>query len=225
MSASRLDIYKEVHKGVRKELFDLIVFAGSTEFDKLDSLKQLKDRFSRTYSLLETHAHSEDTYVEPMILNCDTVVAEKLSSMHKQLEHAFSQLQEMLVGIDADDDDAVWRGRMLYLELTRFVGEYLQHIADEEQLVMPLLWENFDDRALMDVSITIRANVPPPVMGDFLSCMIPAMNHSERVLMLSGMKQAAPAEVFNGVCKLSQTVLADEDWARLNSIVNEEAIS
>ena len=221
MTSNRLDIYKDVHKGVRKALFDLAALAGSTEFHSAESLQKLKDEFSRTYNLLETHAHSEDTYVESMVQACDASTASELSTTHVRLEANIRSLQQMLANINPNQADAVSQGRELYLGLTRFIGEYLQHIADEEQRVMPLLWAKYDDQQLMDVSITIRANIPPPVMGNFLSCMIPAMNHGERVEMLSGMKQAAPAEVFMGVCKLSESVLSSGDWQKLNQSVNQ----
>lgn len=221
MNTNRLDIYKDVHKGIRKALFDLATQAGCTEFDNADSLQHLKESFGRTYNLLETHAHSEDTYVEPLIQDCDIQTAMKLADTHKRLDSEISSLKQMVNTLTAGQTDAIAQGRSIYLGLTRFVGEYLQHIADEEEIISPLLWETFDDKQLMDISITIRANIPPPVMGNFLSVMIPAMNHRERVVMLSGMKQAAPAEVFEGVCKLGQSVLAGADWEKLDRSIRQ----
>ncbi|MDH5693557.1 MAG: hemerythrin domain-containing protein, partial [Gammaproteobacteria bacterium] len=190
------------------------------EFNNKDSLKRLVDTFGLTYNLLETHAHSEDSYVEPLVKECNADTAVKLADAHQRLEKDISTLLARVEGLDAQQEDATEQGRSLYLDLSRFVGEYLQHIADEEQIVSPLLWEHFDDQKLMEVSATIRANLPPPVMGNFLSLMIPAMNHNERVIMFSGMKQAAPPEVFDGVCKLGQNVLAAADWERLDNTIN-----
>lgn len=219
MNTNRLDIYKDVHKGVRKALFDLAQLAGSTEFNSTESLVKLKEHFARAYNLLETHAHSEDTYVEPMVQECDANIAAELSTTHNKLETIIRQLQIELNNLDADQDDVIFQGREFYLGLTKFVGEYLKHIADEEQIIMPLLWEKFDDQKLMEVSVTIRANIPPPVMMNFLSCMIPAMNHAERSIMLGGMKQAAPTEAFNAVCQLGQNVLPQNDWEKLQNEV------
>ena len=220
MNSNRFDIYKEVHKGVRKALFDLATLSGSTDFHNLESLQNLKAQFGRTYNLLETHAHSEDTYVEPLVQECEPETASALSKTHAALEVDISTLQKQLNGIDGSQDEAITQGRSFYLGLTRFIGAYLQHIADEEQIVQPLLWDKFSDSKLMETSIEIRANIPPPVMGNFLNCMIPAMNHGERVSMLSGMKQAAPPEVFSGVCKLAEGLLSKDDWASLEQSIN-----
>ena len=220
---SRLDLYKEVHKGVRKALFDLAMLAGSTEFNHPESLQRLKDQVNLTYNLLETHAHSEDTYVEPLLRQCDSEVADKLTTTHSKLENDISQLKRQLDDFASGQADITSQGQLFYLALTRFIGEYLQHIADEEQILMPLLWKKFDDPTLMEVTTTIRANIPPPVMKNFLSFMIPAMNHQERTLMLTGIKRAAPPEVFDGVCQLSQSVLTVSDWSRLDATVSAGA--
>lgn len=220
---ARLDIYKEVHKGIRKALFDLAVRAGSTDFTSADSFQGLKEQFALTYNLLEVHAHSEDKYVEPLLRQCDARRAAALTATHEALDATVSRLHRSLDDLGVGQASIADQGRSVYLGLTRFISEYLGHIADEEQELMPLLWENFDDEKLMNVTETIRANVPPPVMANFLRSMIPAMNHGERTELLLGVRKAAPPDVFNGVCQLSKTVLSEEDWTRLDQAVKSAA--
>lgn len=218
--SARFDIYREVHKGIRKALFDLAVRAGNTDFSSAEPLKRLRKQFSLTKNLLEIHAHCEDTYVEPLLQQCDAAVAARSAEAHAVLEATMGKLQGLLDTFDINRADIAEQGQRLYLELTRFIGEYLQHVADEEQQLMPLLWERYDDPALLDVETTVRASLPPPVLANFLSFMIPAMNHHERAGLLNGMKQMAPPEVFNGVCQLSQNMLSAHDWARLDEAVS-----
>jgi hypothetical protein len=218
--SARFDIYREVHKGVRKALFDLAIQSGNTDFSSAEPLKRLREQFTLTKNLLEVHAHCEDTYVEPLLRQCDAPVAARFAAAHTALETTVSHLQGLLDTFDINRTDVAEHSQRFYLELTRFIGEYLQHIADEEQQLMPLLWERFDDAALLEVETTVRASLPPPVMANFLSVMIPAMNHHERTGLLTGMKQMAPPEVFDGVCQLSQNVLSEHDWARLDATVS-----
>jgi len=225
MSVARLDLYRDVHKGIRKELFDLTMLAGSTEFQNPESLQQLKDRFSRTYNMLETHSDSEDAYIEPLLKENNSDIAAKLSAAHQELEREFNRLQKLLNSMNSNQENVAVQGQHFYLQLTIFISEYLQHIADEEQIAMPLMWEHLDDTELMRVSVTIRANIPPPAMKHFLACMIPTMNHPERVAMLSGMQKAAPTEVFTGVCQLAQSVLSNSDWQNLEKSIKQQAIA
>lgn len=221
--STRFDIYREVHKGVRKALFDLALQAGSTDFSRTEALQRLREQFSLTHNLLEVHAHCEDTYVEPLLQQCDARVAGEISAAHENLDATVSRLQQRLDALAVDQADIADQGRSLYLDLTRFIGAYLQHIADEEQQFMPLLWERFDDPQLMQLETTIRGSIPPAVLANFLSFMIPAMNHDERAGLLTGLKQAAPSEVYTGICQLSQNVLSERDWARLDATVRSAA--
>lgn len=224
MSTNRYDLYKDVHKGIRKELFDLGVLAGSTDFENETSLNRLKEHFNRSYNLLETHAHSEDTHVEPLIQKVNTDAATKLADTHNKLEKGINKLQQQLNSMNTEQTSIAQQGQQFYLQLTLFISKYLQHIADEEQIISPQLWENYDDETLLNLSVEIRASIPPPVMNNFLACMVPAMNHPERVMMFGGMKQAAPEEVFNGVCMLAQGILSKTDWERLDQTVNQSAV-
>ncbi len=220
MPTNRYDIYKDVHKGIRKELFDLGVLAGSTDFEDDASLNLLKEHFNRSYNLLETHAHSEDTHVEPLLHDISTDEAAKLADTHKNLDMFINTLQQKLNSISANQSSSANEGQDFYIQLTLFISQYLQHIADEEQIISPQLWDNYDDKTLFEISAKIRANIPPPVMNNFLSCMVPAMNHPERVMMFNGMKQTAPEEVFTGVCMLAQSVLSKADWDNLDQTIN-----
>jgi hypothetical protein len=52
-------------------------------------------------------------------------------------------------------------------------------------------------------------------MGAFLRWMLPSVSHAERVAMLSGMRQDAPAEAFAGVLGLTRAHVSARDWAKL----------
>jgi len=220
MSENRYDLYKEVHKGIRKELFDLAMLVGSMDFQNPISLETLKETFNRTYNLLETHAHSEDTYVEPLINKVNVDIAKKTSSKHKNLEDDINELRQKLSGMDAHKKDSVVQGHAFYLQLTIFIAEYIKHIADEEKIIMPILWNNYNDEELINTSSKIRMGIPEPIMKNFMTCMIPAMNHSERVAMFTGMKMSAPEEVYYGMCMLVQSFLSSSEWRKLENAVN-----
>ena len=222
---AQYQIYKDVHKGIRKELFDLALLAGSTDFSNTGELEALQQQFNRSFVLLEAHAHSEDRYVEPMLNKIKHGISKKLAEAHVKLEGDFSKLKKQLEDISANKTDSALQGHQFYINLTIFISEYLKHIADEEQIASPALCENFSDDELIGASIEIRANIPPPIMQNFLACMIPGMNHPERMMLMTGIKQAAPAEVFTGTCSLAQRVLTSMDWQRLESTLRAQEVA
>lgn len=216
----RYNVYQEVHKGLRRDLFELTLMAGATDFTDGEKVEALRKEMHKVDDLLELHALHEDRHVEPIIRALDPELADSLHSRHQELEAAFKAVIAAAMAINPADADAADGGQDLYLRLSRFVADYLSHIADEEQTAHPLLIAHHDDAFLIDLSVKIRAEVPPPAMALFLKSMIPSMNHGERVKMFTGMKAAAPAEAYEATCGLAESVLAAEDWSRLNSQVN-----
>jgi hypothetical protein len=64
---------------------------------------------------------------------------------------------------------------------------------------------------LAGITNDIRMSVPPPEMCTFIRYMAPAMNFSERVDMLTGMK-AAPPEIFEMFRAATQACLTPTDY-------------
>jgi hypothetical protein len=62
---------------------------------------------------------------------------------------------------------------------------------------------------------SILSAIPPDAMARSLALMLPAMNVDDRAEMLGGMRDGAPAEVFDGVWSLAGSVLALADHAAL----------
>ena len=102
--------------------------------------------------------------------------------------------------------------RDFYLALAAFTAEYLEHLAFEEQQVMPALNAAMSDDELAEVTGVIRGSVPPDDMCVFIRYMAPAMNHSERVDMLGGMHAGAPPEIFELFRAAAEGCLAPEDY-------------
>ena len=48
-----------------------------------------------------------------------------------------------------------------------------------------------------------------------LRYMIPAINHTERIELFSGLKQNAPQPAFNAVIVLAHSVLPADEWENL----------
>lgn len=215
--SQRFDIYRDVHKGLRQALFNLTIQVGSTDCTDSAATEQLHQAMIRCNDLLELHAMHEDRHVQPVVDALDPALSNAITQRHQEMEPVFAALVEDARAIDSAAEDAPARQRRLYLDLSRFVADYLHHIADEEQKVQPLLEQHHDDSFLMELSARIRGEIPPPAMAMFLAEMIPAMNHGERLAMFSGMKHGAPAAVFKATCDLAQQVLDTADWQRLNA--------
>ncbi len=211
-----VDLYRDIHKAIRAELFGVTVDAGRTDPADRAARVGVADRVHRLVELLVSHAEHEDAHVQPAIEEYLPVVAAQIVADHVALDARLGQL-------DARARDAVdapvseRRGRLhdLYLELATFTSAYLAHQDVEERVVMPALEVALGAGPLMGIHEAIVGSIPPDEMARSLAIMIPAMNIDDRSELLGGIRAGAPAEVFGGVWALAGTVLSDADRGAL----------
>jgi hypothetical protein len=168
--------------------------------------------------LLETHAEHEDALVQPAVELHLPDVAERIAADHA----AFDVRTQGLVALAEESAAAAAAdrrrlGHLLYLDLAAFTGDYLAHQDVEERVLMPALERAIGVEAVLAIHGAIVGSIPPEDMARSLAVMLPAMNLDDRAEMLGGMQAHAPAEVFQGVWGLAQSVLEPSDAAALGS--------
>ncbi len=214
------DLYRDIHKGIRAELFAVTGEAGRIDPADRAARTALADHVRTLKTLLVTHAEHEDHAVQPAIELHVPAVAERIVVDHAVIDGRLDTLEEMAVGaVDATRSAQAGLVRRLYLELASFTAAYLEHQDLEERVVMPALFDAIGFEATLAIHQSIITSLTPEETAMSLAVMIPAMNVDDRTELLGGMRASAPAEVFEGVWGLAGSVLApvemDELAARL----------
>ena len=210
------DLYKDIHKGIRSELFALTESAGCTDPGDEVAVAALAEHVRSVHALLEDHAEHEDAAVQPAIEQVLPSVAERIAVDHLAFERRGTLLVEL--ASSAAVAPAADRRRLvhnLYLDTAAFVSTYLDHQDVEERVVMPALEAALGVPAIVAMHEAILASIPPADMGRSLALMLPAMNLDDRADLLGGMRANAPAEVFQGVWGLAGSVLDPRDVTAL----------
>jgi Hemerythrin HHE cation binding domain len=207
----RLDLYRNVHKGIRVMLFDLVRKSGRTNFRDRDAVARLTADVRDIFELLESHAHTEDTFVMPLLRKHAPELATAFDAEHEDQEARLPGLLAALERIDSSAPAAERQGHLFCVQLSRIAGELLTHMADEELEINTALWRAMSDAELLEVEHRLVASIPPEKMGRYLTWMLPSMNHTERVKFLG----VLPPPVFAFVRELAKQVLEPADEAML----------
>lgn len=216
LTAVTVDLYRDIHKGIRTELFAVTEQAGRLDPAEPAGRADLAARVRSLVEQLQSHAEHEDTHVQPAIEAHLPEQAERIASDHERIEARMVDL-EALADATVDETRAAQRLAVhrLYLELGSFTGAYLEHQDVEERTVMPALEAAIGPEAALAIHQAIIAGIPPDEMARSLAIMLPAMNLEDRVELLGGMRAGAPAEVFEGVWGLAGSVLTASDHGAL----------
>jgi hypothetical protein len=205
-------LYRDIHKGIRTELFGVTMQAGRTDPGDQQARGELAARVHRLIEFLVLHAAHEDAGVQPTLEAELPELAERIEREHLELEATMERLKDQAAS-------AIYAGRLdqrrqvddLYLELAAFTGTYLAHQDVEERVVAPRLLAVVGPDRVLSIHQGIIGSIPPDELANGLALMIPAMNIDDRTDLLGGMQANAPAPVFEGVWGLVGTVLPPED--------------
>jgi hypothetical protein len=209
-----VDLYRDIHKGIRAELFAVTGEAGRVDPHDAAARVTLGRRVRALVEILAAHAENEDTGIQPVLERELPDLGARIHTDHVLLEDRSAELGTMA------DEVVETAGRsqasavhQLYLQLARFTGAYLSHQDFEERTVQPALATAIGPEAVMDLHGAIVSSIPPGEMAAALAIMLPAMNIDGRAQLLGGMQANAPRQVFEGIWGLAAAVLAPADQA------------
>jgi Hemerythrin HHE cation binding domain len=210
------DLYRDIHKGIRTELFAVTADAGRLDPSDQDGRMALSCQVSSMIELLVGHAEHEDGAIQPVLEAELPVLAELVEKDHVWLEVRMEDLAEMAEdAIVAPQSELRPRLHQLYLELASFTSAYLRHQDMEERVIMPSLELAIGVPAVIGIHEAIIGSIPPEEMVRSLALMLPALNLDDRAEMLGGMQAGAPPEAFSGVWNLVGSVLDTADHTAL----------
>ena len=202
------DIYRNIHKGIRNGLFSVTLAAGQVDAHDQDAVQALAERWSDLVGVLVAHAEHEDGFVQPVIERFAPEYAAEIAEVHPRLEAQMAEL-EVLAGraTDACPEQTRLLTHRLYLGLSSFTSEYLQHQEFEEFEVMVMLSQHLSFAELLAVDNAIVASIEPDMMARSAALMLPAMNIDDQTELYEGARAGAPEEVFQGMLTLAESVL------------------
>ena len=207
LQAVTFDLYRDIHKGIRAELFAVTGEAGridpSNEADRVDLARHVRS----VVELLVSHAEHEDAHIQPILEKEVPDLAARIADDHEAFDTRIVDIACLAEVVKGDRFDS----HEVYIELASFTSVYLAHQDLEERVVMPALAALLGIEGCLAVHGAIIGSIPPDEMARSLAVMLPAMNVDDRTDLLGGMRAGAPAEVFAAVWSLAGSVLTPAD--------------
>lgn len=208
MQPPRVDLYATVHKGLRARLFSTAVELARCDFASAADARAALDVYRRTVAFLREHHAHEDRHIEPVLAPLAATIHAAVTAQHAAADAALAELDVLA---DAGD------GPALLARFQRFLVSYLEHMQEEETVVMPALWAHYGDAELAAVRGRVQGEIPPARFVEWMELMLPAINQDERAGMLGGMKAHAPPPVFAAASSVAARVLGTATWDALRA--------
>lgn len=213
--ALRWDLYGPIHKGLRHAHAQMSTRLGRADYT--GDVRPLIADLRAHLALAAKHLGHEEAFIHTLLEASAPAALQTLDEEHRRHRDRFEALGALIDRLEtAAPAERERRGRMLYLAFTAFVAEDLEHMRREETETWPLLCAQFSDAELIALEMRIVASLAPEDNIAFMRIMLPAMNPSERIGLLRGMKAGAPPEAYAAVIELAaRPTLPVEDFAEL----------
>ncbi|MBL7998448.1 MAG: hemerythrin domain-containing protein [Candidatus Kapabacteria bacterium] len=217
---SRIEVFSTPHRALRYAFGELTTKAGTTDFTNRQDVLDLRLRMHEVFTLVHSHSHHEDDicFAELDARCTNATVYDR--NEHTRLHETLDELMARITGIEACvaiGQDETAAGKELYMELCLLHGEMLRHMMEEERDTQPIFWQYMSDDELQAFEHRIMAAMSPDLTMKWLTYILPSHTHNERVMMLAGAQSGMPAEAFNAVLSLAESVLRPEEYANVKA--------
>ena len=211
-----LDLYRDIHKGIRNGLFGVTLAAGQVDPGNRDAVAAVASRWRDLSALMVGHAEHEDEFMQPTIEALLPAMAEVIAVAHPELEAQMAALEVLAErATDTCERDRRLAVHRVYLGLASFTASYIQHQEFEELHVMPALAKELGFAEVLAMHGAIVGSLTPEEFVQAATLMLPAMNVEDRTELLGGMKAAAPPEAFAGAIGFVRSVIGPADYAQV----------
>ncbi|MBP8213833.1 MAG: hemerythrin domain-containing protein [Propionivibrio sp.] len=217
----RPHLYTGIHKALRKYMSAVLTSVGQLDADDDLQCREVMADVQQLLDVLRGHVETENTMVHPAIEARYPGALAGITAEHAGHEVAIEQLRHYartLLTISGKERGAF--ALFLYRELSSFVAENLEHMLREETQNQHLLWAAYSDAELQAIEEAILASLPPEKMAVLLPWIVSAISVEERLEMYQGMRQAAPALVFDNALSVARSCLPAHAWEKLSTALD-----
>lgn len=189
------DIFTNVHRGIRKALFDLCLHLGRTE----PADPEWPDVLARARDVIHFVAHhgeNEDALLLPALRERAPDTAARIDDEHGRIEAALEALRGAL-GNDAGS---------LYLACCSFTSLYLEHMRFEEAECAPVIRARFSAEEIASFGARSVARTSPEDRRTMLGYMFAAMPRRATEAFLAGAQAKMPPEAFTELRAIADAV-------------------
>lgn len=211
------DLYAQVHKGLRYALTALLVRLGACGGDDAQETAELMADLRTQLHLSEHHLANEDLHVHTALEARAPGAGARLNRDHDHHRETFAEIEALVAAVErADVVERRKRLQALYLRFSLFVADDLAHMAEEEQLILPVLQSLFSDAELIEIEIRIKQALAPEELVSFGRMMLPAATRAERIEMCAGIRAVAPPPAFAAIMEhAARPTLSAADYQHL----------
>ena len=208
----RLDIYCQIHKGLRLFMTDTLSRVGRMDIHDETERHAVLTQVQALLDECRSHLERENAFVHTALEARRPGASFGISAEHEEHLEAIATLESEVRALAALAQPGT--ALRLYRRLSRFVAENFEHMLIEETRHNAALWDAYSDEELMALNERIVASVSPQEMAALMRWMVPALTPAEQAELLGAM----PAPLRAGLLQMLAPYLEARAAPRLAAL-------
>ena len=194
----RLNIFNQVHKGLRAALYETALLLQQANFTSANESDVAMERIKEVLMLFEEHARKEDFYILKAIVPYEPSVADAFEQEHIEDMELSAELSDAVVAFESllDNSEREAAGKKINELFAAFIAFNLKHMGKEELVINEILWRYFSDNEILQIQNRIVASTQPWHQDFFSKWMLRGINNAEATSWLLAVERTAPPIVY-----------------------------
>ena len=213
--ASRLQPYRFIHKALRMLMFRTLQQAATLDAADPTARATLVSAVDELLKVCSEHLGHENSFFHAALRERAPRAVLAFDDDHQGHELSMVALRTQLGRVAVGGQAVRGEAYALYLTLTRFIGENLEHMADEETRLTHAFWQHFSDAEIQAIEQRLLASFSPEKSAYYARWMARGLDDVELATLATGARETLPPEVFDGVIELLMAELPTTRQARL----------
>lgn len=190
---SRYKFYRE-HKYVSAAVNDVERLIAKTDFRNVEAAQSAYQQFEELAAMLKGHADYENSCLHPLLKAKGSHVFQHAEEDHSLYDAMLDELKSKFkTAIEEEkNDERIELGYELYLLFRKFVGKNLEHLHEEESIILPELQRLYSDEELKQVEKKTYKIMTADELVEMMQVLFTHMNPSDKMAFLEDVKEAEP---------------------------------
>jgi len=233
--SDRENLFRPIHKGIRSMLYMMGSQLQTTNFgDVTESnrfVAQLKHELGDSLSncilcLLRFHSGHEEKDIFSKMRAHDPDIVDLVMKEHGEVARriwSVTKTCDEILGL-TEPARRIEVGDRLYQEVNDLFVLYLSHLNNEEDTLVPVMWERFTDQELRAMRAQFYNSLPHPLFETWLRWTLPSLNEHELIVLFSGLKEDSGTTRFEVWERLAHETLDSDQWLSLRERVGVDIV-
>jgi hypothetical protein len=212
------NIFAAIHKAIRRGLADVLCQLGATDFNDPAAVDRVSASLEGMLAFCEHHLETEEHVVRPA---CgDKLVPEAFDRGHPVHVQLIAEVRSLFRALQTSSEKhRATLAHALYLHFSVFMADCLEHMAEEERVLLPLMVKTLGEGAVIAIRERILAAMPPAELAESARRMIVAGNPLEQRHLVRDIAAKAPRPVAVQLLQSTKPDLAEATYRHLMDIV------